>query len=315
MKEKEEEDGLPFFIHFSEPIAIYVIGNELIGCQEEALHEFYPERAFESLYQLYKIEQTRKQIPKRLWKYFEKVVHSKFPCIAGQLGEGRNNCLIYQMKIEPSAKKPVRIEEIAIVQNSDEGYFVNKLPMKVQLTAQEAFLVFANTCTAAAYDRLDYRYNFHKEEKFEQEKLSEVVKKNVNESENEYDLKILPIYLFSLEYIQYIREQIKKKELAPEKIFRLGGARVLIAIANEIEVKEYIHFIAKEIQENYANLTKKQKIQYYTILTIGEYYARIKIPEIEEIWEHNRERLTQMKKELKKDFPNKQVNLQKELKW
>jgi len=314
MREKEEEDGLPFFIHFSEPIAIYVIGNELIGCQEEVLHDFYPERAFESLYQLYKNEQTRKQIPKRLWKYFgEKVVHSKFPCIAGQLGEGRNNCLMYQMKIEPSAKKPVRIEEIAIVQNSAEGYFVNKLPMKVQLTTQEAFLVFANTCTAAAYDRLDYRYNFHKEGKFEQEKMSEVVEKNINESTNEYDLKILPIYLFSLEYIQYIREQIKKKELTPEKILRVGGARALIAIANEIEVKEYIHFIAKEIQENYANLTKKQKIQYYTILAIGEYYVRIKIPEIEEIWEQNKEKLAQIEKELRTEFPNKLINLRKEL--
>ena len=302
-------DDLPLFIYCDEPIAVIVIDNKLIALEETPLNRNTCWLAYHFLGKLAQNELTKDVIPKQIMNQHETnfgKISPPWPCIAGIIDEmGHNRCLSVKLTInEKSNDKIVHLHDFAFLQLYGMNMYVNNINSNVYLTPKEAFILFANICFTASGLAL-YR-DSTENEPFNKTKIKQKIDNHYGKFPNIKTGFIYENYLvalFCLDYKAYLLEQLTLKTISPSIILRLCGPQVLAAFVIEHpSVEHYIREKIYEVIEQPSNLSFNQKICYFTLLRIAEYWESSE--GIINLLTENKKILDQLQKELTKEFPS-----------
>jgi len=264
------DEKLPLFLTLYDPLAIYVINNEIIGCEllgEEEVNPaivmrnydlgsgfISPDLAFLFLKKMFQNVSLRKYFPKELHHYFEPFIDQELPKydigFMSSFGYGSlNHSLYFNLEIDESNK------EFPIVL-SGFSYEDTLLDHKVSLSPKDAFFIFANICANAhcrgilnlssgSFDKLLYRKIVRPKEMFPN----------------------LEYPKFTVDYLKYLREGFKKKTVDLFFILQTSGARLLLFLSRDKQVTFFIKHITEELLSS-SDLIKSKKIMYYTLLKL-----------------------------------------------
>ena len=300
-----KEDYLPLFLTLKEPLAFYVIDNEIIGC-EDFRGKKHPNIVFSSytihpghsssgtgfyfLEKLYQHEITRKAFPKELSHHFEPTKDKElyafnYSFMRNYDHSGRDYKLYLNISIdEQDDAKPVIIHKFS--------YENILLDYEVRLSAKEAFFLFANICTNAlchgtlsvdkrSFDKLLYREIIRPSENFSKESGK-----------------------FVVDYLNYLRISFLEGNIKPEFISKLSGVRLLVYLAKLDPVNSYLGTVIKDL-DDYTKLSKSKKIIYYSLLKLMEEKAPSK--SIKEFFRKKSDILNKLMTELLYAFPKRKL--------
>ena len=300
-------NDLPLFINNSEPIGVYVIDNKLISFEEICWINNSCWLAYNFLGKLVKNQLTKGAIPERIIQQHEENFDKVFvpwPCLTGLIDEMRNNrCLAAKMTIKKGiANKVVHLHDFALLQTFGTNISVNDLQSDVYLTPEEAFILFANICLTVKGHGL-YR-SWTQNELFDPIKVKQRIKNHYSNYLNDETNSLYGNYLvelFCVDYVEYLQKQLSLKTISPATILRLNGPRVLTSfIPDHPSVQFFIREKITELLKNPKELTLNQKISYYTLFKIAEFWESL--PEISEVSNENKSLLNSIFKELVKEF-------------
>ncbi len=266
----EKEDNLPLFMTLYEPLAIYVLDNEILGCESVRKHtnsniimtsydfghgHISPGVAFLFLKIIYQNEACRKAFPTELIKHFEKIKDQKLPSHYSSFMRcfeygNKKHSIHLSMKIaeEKSNPKPVTLYNFS--------YESELLDKTIHLNPTEAFFILANICTNAfcrgilplakkSFEKLLFRQIIRKSNVLHQEVVA----------------------AFIVDYLKYIRKEFKSGKITPSEILRYSGARLLQYLSQDQIVQNFIKQIIDELEE-YQNLSRNKKIMYFTLMML-----------------------------------------------
>ena len=253
---------LPLFIHQEEPLLIYVVNNKLLRFHEHGGYDRSFTRAFYFLYLMNK-ESKIDFIPSNLLKYLKEdsKVHSilGYPLI-GELDYSTLN-LDCELKLRTNKESPIVIHNIK--------HHNTKLNDQISFSAQDAFFLLANICTNARCEWFRKVLRQERELVLNTSLIKKIAREEIKSKniENDRKIVILNAYLFMLDYLVHLREQLLKKEISLEYILKLSGARLLAFLAEfEPEIIP-IHSILDNFSKQ-KKLPINEKIIYYTLFEI-----------------------------------------------
>ena len=307
-------DSLPFFINLSDPIAVYVITDEVIGLTEHWSYAFHPGRAFEILTKLYKHPLTKTAFPEILRAHFQEIPEKVIKAvphgsIAGEEDQGGCQlCLFLKINIDEKSSLPVLLHNLTIIHRFhplEKLYDFTPLGMKVPLSSEEAFTIFANICASCTTFWLESPSKKEIDSKLDSSLLKEKLMDQTGESESLSPSRELNyrITSFTLDYLRLLIEQMEKKEITPENILRLSGGRIITFLSELPIMKEFFDLIMNEVKNNYQKLSINQRVSYYTLLEMGLNLANNYQKEIEVFYEQNKKHMDSVRKELTQQFP------------
>ena len=307
-------DSLPFFINLSEPIAVYVIADEVIGLRDHWAYAFHPGRAFEILVQLFDHHLTKGVFPEILGDHFQEIPVNvikavPYVSIAGEEDEGRCQlCLFLNVSIDEKSSLPVLLRDFTMIHRFhplEKLYDFTPLNLKVNLSSEDAFSVFANICASCTAFWLESPRKESSKTKLDSFLLKEKIKNQTRESEGLSPRRELTyrITSFTLDYFRFLIKNMESKQITPESILRLNGGRILAFLSDFPIVKEYYDQVMNEVKNNYHKLSMNRKISYYTLLEMGLHLANYYQQKIEAFYKQNKELMNTIRKELTKPFP------------
>jgi len=302
---------LPLFVNLSEPLAVYIIDNQIIGFDEYYTDHQHPGKAFNILHKLNIQEVTRKIIPAHLQQILERSVGKRrIPhySLAGELDGGVEYCLFLTMRIDQEQEKPVHIDNFAIVHEYAplEHLDVNPLGIAITLTNEEAFILFSNLCVTSLmfYFSRQIPTNEYTCEIFT--KIIENQKAIVQEKRKQpaiiYSQLNADIITYSHTYLQYLNQRINDSSITPQEILRLSGMKALSLLTFNPLVQSFYEDISEILENSYSQLTAIEKIMYYSLLDIYYHNIRYKIQKVYNLLD-NSELSIKIMKELKKELP------------
>ena len=293
-------EELSLFLHIEDPIVIYVIDNELIGCESYGGLDRSPERAYNLLIQLFSSKICRTVFPIRFAKFFKNKQpiksNSHSECL---VGFGEHFCLDVSLSIREKHKKPILLHD-----------FVYKgIPtrFKAELTAHSAFYIFSNICANSRC----IIYSKILEDSGYQAYNKEIIERSLKYRDSDTRLKFLPIDLFVLDYLEFIESQLNKGLITPLEILRLNGARILAFFGNIKPVSVFIQSVMNQIL-NDNSLSRNQKIMLWAFLNIL-YSNRTFHSRLIEFFEKNKDILAQIEKDVYKRFPQLEEEIYSQL--
>ncbi|HUT82150.1 MAG TPA: hypothetical protein VMZ29_13190 [Candidatus Bathyarchaeia archaeon] len=311
----EKNDSLPLFIHGFDPFRVWVVKDKIITCGEYWDLNLSRLVAFSFLCDLYRNRKCRNSIPKEFHEILQESINNEyvcthFPCIMGQFDlEGRTQCLAMKMGIYENDKDIfikfydfLVIDCVSCVFSKEFPYLTQE--DEIYLSVEEAFFLLANICSSLVNMHLYYtnkRKSFDLE--YIQGKLAARYKKNLNRKGNPENGGMYLTDSFTALYCQYLLEQFANKNLSPKTILRLSGAGVLMYLTDSPSVQVFFREIFHELQTNFTNLTRNQKIQFYTLLEISHKWSEHIESEIQSFYEINEHIINSMKQELVTNFP------------
>jgi len=302
---------LPLFVNLSEPLAVYIIDNQIIGFDEYYTDHQHPGKAFNILHKLNAQEVTRKIIPTHLQQILEKSVGKRrIPhySLAGELDGGVEYCLFLTMRIDQEQEKPVHIDNFAIVHEYAplEHLDVNHLRIAITLTSEEAFILFSNLCVTSLmfYFSRQIPTNEYTYEIFTKiiENQKVIVQEKKKQPTINYSQLNADIITYSHAYLQYLNERISNSSITPQEILRLSGMKALSLLTFNSRVQSFYEEISELLKKNYPQLTATAKIMYYSLLEIFYHNTRYKIQKVYDLLDSN-ELSIKIMKELKKELP------------
>ncbi len=152
-----KNDTLPFFINLTESIAIYVIADEVIGLVDFWGLAFHPGKDFKILTQLFKHSITKEAFPEKLANHSRKIPEKvlrtvPISSIAGEEDQGICQlCLFLNVCEKDKPPLPVFLHNFTIIQAFhpfEKLFDFTQLNLKVSLSAEEVYTIFANICTS-----------------------------------------------------------------------------------------------------------------------------------------------------------------------
>lgn len=292
---KGKLENLPLFLHRGD-FCIYVIDNKLIGFEKNVGEDNTPYRAFNLLLELYENENTSKAIPDgfhEIFNYASKIGLDY--CILGNMGQNFfSYCLDFKMEIDKK-KKSITLCDFYLYVSSAQREKLSDL--EVHLSDKEAFYILANICVIGCYQDFSTVDRYKSEEMFEK-LLSDAA---YGEKLHNYPTNVLHACKFSIQYVNYIKQQLIEKKIKPEKLLPQSGAFLLALLADIPVVQEFIEKIMNKIANEKTSSTN-EKVLYYTLLNLVNKeptYSRIK-----EFIAENKEKVLNLEKELLKPFPD-----------
>jgi hypothetical protein len=292
---KAKTESLPLFLHRGD-FCVYVIDDKLIGFEKNVGEDNTPFRAFNLLLELYENEITYKAIPEDFYEIFNPASKIGLDyCLLGKMGQNFfSYCLNFSMEINKK-KKPVIFSDFYLyVSTSQRERLVD---LKVYMSDKEAFHTLANICVTGCYQDFSTIDRYSSEEMFEK-LLSD---SSYGEKLHTYPSNVIYACKFSINYVNYIKQQLLGKKIKPEKLLQQSGAFLLALLADLEIVQEFISKIMNKIANEKVS-SKNEKIQYFTLLNLVKKeptYSKIK-----EFIAKNKEKFLQMENELLKPFPD-----------
>jgi len=307
---KRNSKYIPLLVNLSEPLAVYIIDNQIIGFDEYYTDHQHPGKAFNILHKLNTHEITKKIIPTHLQQILESSVGKRrIPhySLAGELDGGVEYCLFLTMRIDQEQEKPVHIDNFAIVHEYAplEHLDVNPLGIAITLTSEEAFILFSNLCVTSLmyYFSRQIPTNEYTYEIFT--KIIESQKAIVQEKKQPsiiYSQLKADIINYSLAYLQYLNQRINDSSITPQEILRLSGMKALSLLTFNPRIQSFYEVISEILKKNYSQFTAIEKIMYYSLLEIFYHNTRYKIQKVYDLLD-NSELSIKIMKELKKELP------------
>ncbi len=309
-----EDESIPFFINLSEPIAVYIIANEVIGLTDHWAYSFHPGRAFEILNKLYNYPKTKAVFPEKLVEHFQEIPENVLKAvphgsIAGEEDQGGCHlCLFLNVSIDEKASSPVLLHDFTIIHwfhPREKLYLFTPLNLKVTLSSEEAFTIFANICASCTAFWLDTPRRKEFDSKLDLTMLKEKLKSQKNGNEGLSPRRELNYRMtnFTIDYLRFLIKKMESKQITPENTLRLNGGRILAFLSDIPIVKEYYDQVMNEVKNNYHKLSMNRKVSYYTLLEMGLHLANYQQQQIELFYEQNKELMDTIRKELTKPFP------------
>ncbi|MHA1304605.1 MAG: hypothetical protein ACTSPI_12985, partial [Candidatus Heimdallarchaeaceae archaeon] len=269
------EEKLPLFLTLYDPLAIYVINNEIIGCEMTSEkvnpnivmrsyslgHGFIaPDQPFLFLKRMYQIESLRKFFPEQLRHHFDSFIDKELPTYDSSFmrsfGYGdKKFSLYFNLEIDETSKEfPIILHNFS--------YEDKLLDYKIRLSGKDAFHLLANICTNAhcngvlqiskgSIDKLLYR---------------EIIRPKRNFHEYGYTK-------FTVDYLKYLLENFRNKELTPSYILQFSGTRLLMYLSKNKQISNFIKQIITELS-SLKNLSRSKKIAYYALLKLLSKYSK-----------------------------------------
>jgi len=237
-------------------IITYIIDNQVFGTKRYIGTEAYPYRAYHLLLELATHEHTRKAIPKELLSSLD--LNSNVPAffskdyLIGEMDQQySSHCVSLDMSIDETVSQSIQLTNIQYLHGPSKII----LPAEPRLTPRHAFFLFANIL---ANNRSTlYRHllkEFHLAD-FEQLKVQE----DIVDFERGRLQSIGPIYSdlseFSFQYIKFLKTNLLKQTISPEKILYTSGAKTLAFLGYLPIVESYLAEV--------KNKLKTQKLTYH----------------------------------------------------
>jgi len=305
---RKTKDYLPLFLHSEDPLRVYILENQVIGCSPYGGYGSYPALVYNYLLKLDNNEITNKAIPKEFQDFFENKEplsiekHQFNACFIGTNGQWPSHCLTLSLTIQDTSL-PVLLHD----------FVLNDLALKprIELTAHNAFFSFANICTNALCEL----FNHYKRKHFVQVLNGELITQEIHNQKSmngryttQYKNQILDMQLFTLNYLNFLKEKILISKSSISEILRFSGARLLAYLSNEPIVSSYLKGVVKQFVGN-DNLTDKELILFYTLLKAvrNDQYKQNFQSEIGKIikenFEVNEELFSNVEERIYKKFP------------
>ncbi|MBN1328113.1 MAG: hypothetical protein JXA54_01455 [Candidatus Heimdallarchaeota archaeon] len=232
----------------------------------------------------------------------------------GSADEGDSSCLAINMTINNRKTPTILLRDFAFIQRYKYGipkdyhlssrykeqtqsrnnvpwkisqdlygkYFeVIYLKEKVTLSAEEAFLLFANmnvSWITAIWK--GHSKSFEDNLKNIQESIEKYSKDSGNKS-------LLNIYKFCCNYLIYLNERLIQKSITPREILRLNGADSLVFLVNNPIVHSFIETIIFKLTTIYTKLPIEEKTLYYILLLNCKYFCGSTLPLLEDFYAKN----------------------------
>jgi len=243
---------------------VYVVNDQLVTYNIDVSVHNCPFKSFNFLLDLYNHKLMRPIFPEVLHRYFESNIpaYSGITCLSGvQEFYGKGYCFDAVLDfIKEGDKSFVLLSELKLVK---QRLIEQKIDEQVILTPREAFFTFGNICTNG---RPHYFW-------FLPEINLATLKEDVINSGIFMDMKKihsegnLNSEYFLLDYVEYIKEQIRSKRLLPEELFDLSGGFILSILADLPPVESFIKNMIMELVKN-RQMPITQRIIYYSFLNI-----------------------------------------------
>ncbi|MHA1346442.1 MAG: hypothetical protein ACTSU7_08600 [Candidatus Heimdallarchaeaceae archaeon] len=293
MYHTNDELSLPLFLYFDDTIVTYVVGNNVLGCTDMInFEEQNPFKAFEILGILFFTDKLKQHLPSQFYHYFNKKKYmtdsSTDRCLIGEdyTSESGNSVLCLRLDAEMKTDQTMRV----LLHNiTCDG---RALDEDVELSIEEAFLIFANLCTNA------FKNNYYAQMKQSKRKVfdSSIIKQYGHDS----PLKI--INNFCVDYLDYLKKSLIEGTILPIDILRTSGIGAIHLFSEIQPVKDFILSMLNELK-HYQLLPIKLKIAYYTLLQSFHTDSSI-YPIISEFHKKNRTLLKHLRNEIVKPFSN-----------
>jgi len=292
----KEDLSLPLFLYFDETIVTYVIGNRIVGCTDEIpFEEQNPFNSFEILNMLFSSDDLKQHLPFQLYHYFNNNIHAENSlssrCLIGEdysliYGKGSGNsvlCLRLDAKIIKNQATKVLLYNITC-----DG---KPLERDVELSSEDAFLIFSNLCTNV------FRSGYYRDMKQSKQEVfdSSIVK------QIKHDSPIKTINNFCVAYLDYLKKSLNEGTILPIDILRTGGIGVLHLFEELHPVKNFMLTMLDELK-HFQTLPINLTIVYYTLLK--SFYTDSSIYHvINEFYEKKRKLVRLLREEVVKPFP------------
>ena len=304
----KNKDYLPLFLHFEDPLIVYILDNQVISCSPYGGYGSYPAIVYNYLLKLTNNEVTNKVIPKEFQDFFNNKEPLSFEkqqfntCFIGSNGQWPVHCLTTSLTIQDTSL-PVLLHDFVLV-----GV---PLEPRIELTAHNAFFSFANICTNALCEL----FNHYKRKHFVQVLNEELITQEIHNLKSmngryttQYKNQILDMQLFTLNYLNFLKEKILISKSSISEILRFSGTRLLAYLSNEPIVSSYLKGVVKRFVER-DNLTDKELILFYTLLKAvhnDQYKQNFQSDigkVIKEIFEANEKLFLNVEERIYKKFP------------
>jgi len=270
--EQYNRNYIPLILENSDScIRIYILNNQLVVSETYGDMSCYPYRSFKLLIALYNNEHTRVSIPQQLHQYLEKEIdyllqtNNNYPL----MGYEKEHEINLNMKIDESLAKPVLLYNLEYVQ----GAKTKKYSFTISLTAEEAFLIFANILANSLCFNFDYMLKNNWLRDFEQLDLKDEVM-----------LRDLSMYEFTLEYLKLVKQSILEKKITPYTMQHYSGSRVLAFLGKLQPVKGYFKEIHKKLLCPEKLLTNEKILYCHFLHSFRNYVIHEKDEEIENLY-------------------------------
>lgn len=282
---------IPLFVNFVDPIAIYIIDNELIGCNEYGFRDRLPNRAFELLHELFSSPIGKKGFPSSLSKHFQinPFPQLLFPekCLTGEENYfgGLVFCLDLNLYFRAEKPLPILFHNVTF-----EGV---PLGYEIELSPCDAFLILSNICIDHAVESFQ-AYTKNSEKK-------------------EYSRALLPqkiftfhklTTLYAVDYLDHICSCLREGLLTPLELLRTGGQNILVLLSSLEPVESFIDQMLDRLQTP-SSLSTNYKNVYYTFLKVLSDSGLLIYPKIKRFYDDNAHLIRQLKTEIERPFPGK----------
>ena len=308
----EKDDYLPLFLTLKEPIVIYVVDNEIIGCQkyhDEEAHPYiikqsytrktghsYGDTAFHYLKTLFQSSIGRSVFPQELQHHFKDVkIHDEryYQRLITSFEGGQNqHSLGISFTIDENKDLPIIIDDIV--------YKESKIDKTIYLNARDAFFTFANIC-ANAYCEGIVPLRKGKAKK----PLEKHIHNHIIRPYRSFGEAFGKTPSFVKDYILYLSNELQKGSISCEYILRMSGPRLLIYLAELQPVQSYLVDILEKLN-NIDNLSRENKIIYFTLLRLLSRFESTN-SQITEQLTTKKHLLKELANTFQKDFPGKEL--------
>ena len=291
------EENLPLYLQCEHyPIYTYIINNNVVCLQETAGSAGDMKSSLGPLMMLYANSLTRKVFPEKIRPHLDAILKENWKrhcgfCVCGNgpnFPEDIMECLALKITVTPREDgRVVTVHDFALIEHAPVyDHKVYNLPWSIQLTAEEAFLNFAN---------VNLCNNFFCQDLYDTTRT----RMRAIETSVYHDTITNHLHLFLLDYVEWLRDQLQTQTISCSKVLQQSGALVLAGLCQLPIVTQYIEEAMTTLQTHYDQLSRNQKIQYFLLLRICDWCS----PSVETFSQENQPLLDNLRKELLTPYP------------
>ncbi|HUT81936.1 MAG TPA: hypothetical protein VMZ29_12095 [Candidatus Bathyarchaeia archaeon] len=193
----------------------------------------------------------------------------------------------------------VQLHDFALIEKHINSSRVFKIPHEVLLTAEDAFLNFANM-------NVSYNLNFLMFKGFTP--VDNVQDYNIYMllEKSSHNQLLNHLKLFCFDYLAWLQDQLSSQTISCSKVLQLSGAPVLVLLVRVPIVQRFVESGMNYLTTNYASLSRNQKLQYFLLFSsLKELNA---LPTITEFFQKNEPLLNQLRNDFLTHYMNIPAN-------
>jgi len=288
---------IPFFAYLGKN-SVILLNNELVGYSPVHSLTFNDFLIHNLLKKLYQSAEMRKIIPKELCDNFDfqsDYLHEeRFHCLFGNNLGIEKTCFAFSLRIDEKSRD---------IYLNNFSYGNTPVNQEVTLSFQDAFFSFANLLINSVFDNILQLLEMH------DKKISDIeyLKKQIIEDslcfEERFKMKDPKsnAMLFSIDYLNYIRNKTEQGILSPSYILKENGLSTIMCLCNSPPFHSLILNILDKFND-IESLTFNQKLLFFTLIEDLPFNSKIRKP-LKEFYIKNKQLLQKLAQTFHKEYP------------